>query len=245
MDIEEQDFLGISSGKDAPTTNPPLDTLAKTLVDGYITRGQALKLMGAGAAAASLALAGCGGGKDRAKGSASGSREPSGGSTSGTTVGQKGSTPKQGTGAAGEVAAAAKRATEKYRLKAVLVRVIEGNEEVATLAMGESMTGVPDAAHARQLYLRLRRLRGHEVLRRRPLQGPVPGVDHRGAARLCRRQAAVVRAGHELELRAHQLRETGRGALGHHGQASRLGSSSASASSSHSACGARRATRPP
>jgi CubicO group peptidase (beta-lactamase class C family) len=101
-----------------------------------------LKLMGAGAAAvASLTLAGCGG-KDQAKEGASGSGEPSGGSTSNTTVGQNGSTPKQGS-AAEEVAVAAKRAMEKYNLKAVLVRVTKGTEEVATLVMGESMTGVP------------------------------------------------------------------------------------------------------
>src|SRR5215208_1620665 len=91
--------------------------------------------MGAGATVASFAMAGCGGGKkDQARGSTSGS-------TSDTTVGQKGSTPKQGLGA--EVAAAAKRAMEKYHLKAVLVRVTKGTEEVATLVMGESMTGVP------------------------------------------------------------------------------------------------------
>jgi hypothetical protein len=61
---EEQDFLGVSSAKDAPTTNPPPDTLANKRADGTISRKQALKLMGAGggAAVASLALAGCGGG---------------------------------------------------------------------------------------------------------------------------------------------------------------------------------------
>src|SRR5688572_16933183 len=140
MDIREQEFLGIASGKDAPTTSRPLDTLAKTLADGTISRKQALKLMGAGTAAvASLALAGCGG-KDQAKEGASGSGEPSGGSTSNTTVAQRGSTPNQGLA---EVEAAAKRALEKYHLKAVLVRVTKGTEEVATLAMGESMTGVP------------------------------------------------------------------------------------------------------
>src|SRR5215212_7687370 len=134
MFTQEQDFLHISSGKDAPTS-PPLDTLAEMLADGTISRKQALKLMGAGAAVASLALAGCDGGKkDQGRGSTSGS-------TSDTTVGQKGSTPKQGLGA--EVAAAAKRAMEKYHLKAALVRVTKGTEEVATLAMGESMTGVP------------------------------------------------------------------------------------------------------
>jgi CubicO group peptidase (beta-lactamase class C family) len=41
------------------------------------------------------------------------------------------------------VAKAAKRAMEKYHLKAVLARVTRGTEEVATVAMGESMTGVP------------------------------------------------------------------------------------------------------
>jgi CubicO group peptidase (beta-lactamase class C family) len=97
--------------------------------------------MGAGAAAVSLTLVGCGG-KDPARGSTSG--EPSGGSTSESTVGQKSATPTQGSGAeAGEVTAAAKRAMEKYHLKAVLARVTKGTEEVATLAMGESMTGVP------------------------------------------------------------------------------------------------------
>jgi D-alanyl-D-alanine carboxypeptidase len=107
-----------------------------------MSRKQALKLMGAGAATASLALAGCGGGKERAKGSASGSGKPSGASTSGTTVAKHGSTPKQGPDAE-KVAKAAKRAMEKYHLKAVLAKVTEGTEEVATLAMGESMTGVP------------------------------------------------------------------------------------------------------
>jgi streptogramin lyase len=99
MFTQEQDFLDMSSGKDAPTS-PPLDTLAKTLADGTISRKQALMLMGAGATVASFAMAGCGGGKkDQARGSTSGSREPSaGGSTSNTTVGQKGSTPKQGPG---------------------------------------------------------------------------------------------------------------------------------------------------
>jgi D-alanyl-D-alanine carboxypeptidase len=143
MDTEEQDFLSISSGKDAKTTSPPPDTLAKTLADSTISRGQALKLMGAAGAVASLALAGCGSNKDQAKGSTSGSRQPSGGSTSGTTVAQNGSTPKQGHA---EVEAAAKRAMEKYHLKALLARVTKGTEEVATLAMGESMTGVPATA---------------------------------------------------------------------------------------------------
>src|SRR5215203_7276974 len=106
MFTQEQDFLDMSSGKDAPTS-PPLDTLAEMLADGTISRRQALKLMGAGAAVASLALAGCGGGKDQARGSTSGS-------TSESTVGQKSATPKQGPGAAEEVAAAAKRAMEKY-----------------------------------------------------------------------------------------------------------------------------------
>jgi D-alanyl-D-alanine carboxypeptidase len=142
MDTQEQDFHGISSGKDAPTTSSPLDTLAKTLADGTLSRGQALKLMGAGTAAvASLALAGCGS-KDQAKGSSSDSSKPSGGSTSDATVGKKGSTLEQGPDAE-KVAAAAKRAMEKYHLKAVLAKVTTGTGEVATLAMGESMTGVP------------------------------------------------------------------------------------------------------
>jgi len=102
-----------------------------------MSRKQALKLMGAGAATASLALAGCGG-KERANGSDSGS----GGSTSETTVAKHGSTPKQGPDAE-KVTAAAKRAMEKYHLKAVLAKVTRGTGEVAILAMGESMTGVP------------------------------------------------------------------------------------------------------
>jgi D-alanyl-D-alanine carboxypeptidase len=110
--------------------------------DCTVSRKQALKLMGAGAAVASLALAGCGSGKDQSRGSTPGSRQHSSSSTSDTTLGQKGSTPKQGSGAE-EVAAAVKRAMEKYHLKAALMKVTKGTEEVATLAMGESMTGVP------------------------------------------------------------------------------------------------------
>src|SRR4028118_668691 len=106
MDTEGQDFLSISSGKDAPPTGPPLETSAKTLADGTISRKQALKLMGAGTAAvASLALAGCGGNTDQAKGSSSGSGQPSGTSTSDTTVGKKGSTIEQGPDAQAEGAA--------------------------------------------------------------------------------------------------------------------------------------------
>ena len=149
MDAQGKGLLSIlpmPSAKDAPSASSPLARSAKGLANGTtMSRKQALKLMGAGAATASLALAGCGG-KDRAKGSASGSGEPSGGSTSETTVAKHDSTPKQGPGAAGKVAAAAKRAMEKYHLKAGLVKVTEGNEEVATLAMGESMTGVPATA---------------------------------------------------------------------------------------------------
>ena len=56
----DQDVRGIEEGKryvsDA-LARPPLHTLAKTLADGTISRKQALKLMGAGAAVASLALA--------------------------------------------------------------------------------------------------------------------------------------------------------------------------------------------
>jgi D-alanyl-D-alanine carboxypeptidase len=126
------------SAKGAPTASPLLARSAKGLANGTtMSRKQALKLMGAGAATASLALAGCGG-KDQANGSTSGS----GGSTSETTVAKGDSTPKQGPEAQ-KVAAVAKRAMEKYHLKAVLVRVTKGTEEVAILAMGESMTGVP------------------------------------------------------------------------------------------------------
>jgi D-alanyl-D-alanine carboxypeptidase len=114
-----------------------LATSAKGLANATtMSRKQALKLMGAGTAVASLALAGCGGGKEQA-------RENTSGSTSESTLGQKSATPKQGSGAAEEVVAAAKRAMEKYHLKAVLAKVTKGTEEVATLAMGESMTGVP------------------------------------------------------------------------------------------------------
>ena len=91
---------------------------------------------------ASLALAGCGG-KDQAKEGASGSGEPSGGSTSNTTVSQKGSTPKQGPDAQ-KVAAAAKRAMEKYHLKAVLAKVTRGTEEVSTRA--RSLSTIPSTS---------------------------------------------------------------------------------------------------
>jgi D-alanyl-D-alanine carboxypeptidase len=141
MDTEKQDFLGIPSGEDAPTASSPLEPSAGRLADGTISRKRALKLMGAGAAAASLALAGCGS-KDQAKGNSSGSHERSGSSTTEATVGKKGSTLEQGPDAE-KVAAAAKRAMQKYHLKAVLAKVTTGSGEVATLAMGESMTGVP------------------------------------------------------------------------------------------------------
>jgi CubicO group peptidase (beta-lactamase class C family) len=131
-------ILSMPSAKDAPTASSHLARSAKGLANGTtMSRKQALKLMGAGAATASLALAGCGG-KDRANGSDSGSGEP----TSNTTVANGGSTPKQGSDAQ-KVAAAAKRAMEKYHLKAVLAKVTRGTGEVATVAMGESMTGVP------------------------------------------------------------------------------------------------------
>src|SRR5215217_2510319 len=130
-------ILSMPSAKDAPTASSPLATSAKGLANGAMSRKQALKLMGAGAATASLALAGCGG-KDRANGSDSGS---GGSTTSETTVAKGGSTPKQGPDAE-KVAAAAKRAMEKHHLKAVLAKVTRGTGEVATLAMGESMTGV-------------------------------------------------------------------------------------------------------
>ena len=140
MDTEEQDFLGIPSGKSAPTASSPLEPSAGRLADVTVSRKRALKLMGAGAAAASLALAGCGS-EDQAKGNSSGSRERSGSSTTEATVGKKGSTLEQGPDAE-TVAAAAKRAMEKYHLKAVLAKVTKGSEELATVAMGESMTGV-------------------------------------------------------------------------------------------------------
>src|SRR5215212_2525855 len=142
MDAQEKGLLCIPSmpsAKGAPTASSPLATSAKGLAnDTTMSRKQALKLMGAGAATASLALAGCGG-KDRANGSDSGS---GGSTTSETTVAKGGSTPKQGPDAE-KVAAAAKRAMEKPHLKAVLAKVTRGTGEVATLAMGESMTGVP------------------------------------------------------------------------------------------------------
>src|SRR5919107_3486945 len=130
MDAEKQDFLGIPSGKDAPTASSPLETSAGRLADVTVSRKRALKLMGAGAAATSLALAGCGS-KDQAKGGSSGSSKPSGGSTSDATVAKKGSTLEQGPDAE-EVAAAAKRAIEKYHLKAVLAKVTKGTEVLAT-----------------------------------------------------------------------------------------------------------------
>ena len=144
MDTEKQDFLGSPSGKDAPAAGSPLETSAWRIADVSVSRKRALKLMGAGAAAASLALAGCGS-NDQAKGGSSGSSKPSGGSTSDATVGKKGSTLEQGPDAE-KVAAAAKRAMEKYHLKAVLAKVTKGTEEMATVAMGESMTGVPATA---------------------------------------------------------------------------------------------------
>src|SRR5215212_4879535 len=142
MDAQQKGLpciLSMPSAKDAPTASSPLATSAEELANGTtMPRKQALKLMGAGAATASLALAGCGG-KDRANGSDSGSGTST---TSETTVAKHSSTPKQGPDAE-KVAAAAKRAMEKYHLKAVLAKVTRGTGEVATLAMGESMTGVP------------------------------------------------------------------------------------------------------
>jgi D-alanyl-D-alanine carboxypeptidase len=46
-------------------------------------------------------------------------------------------------GSAADVAAAAERAMKENHLKAVLVRVTQNGEEVATVVRGESMTGVP------------------------------------------------------------------------------------------------------
>ena len=144
-DAEKQDLPATPSGKDTPTASSALETSARRLADVTVSRKRALKLMAAGtAAAASLGLAGCDS-KDQARGSSSGSSKPSGTSTSDATVGKKGSTLEQGPDAE-EVAAAAKRAMEKYHLKAVLARVTNGTEELATVAMGESMTGVPATA---------------------------------------------------------------------------------------------------
>jgi D-alanyl-D-alanine carboxypeptidase len=141
MDAQEKGLLRIGSmpsAKDAPSASYPLARSAKRLANGTtMSRKQALKLMGASAATASLALAGCGG-KEQTNGSTSGS----GTSTSETTVAKGDSTLKQGPEAQ-KVAAAAKRAMEKYHLKAVLAKVTRGTDEVAILAMGESMTGVP------------------------------------------------------------------------------------------------------
>lgn len=49
-------------------------------------------------------------------------------------------------GSAADVEAAVQSAMEKNDLKAVLVRVTQNGEEVATVALGESMTGVPATA---------------------------------------------------------------------------------------------------
>ena len=111
-----------------------------------------------------LALTGCGG-QDLGPENASGSDEPTrssaedaaGGANAG---GANGSTPEQGTCRAGttpdeetaaRVAAATERAMEENHLKAALVRVTKDGKEVATLARGESMTGVPatEAMHFR------------------------------------------------------------------------------------------------
>src|SRR5215208_3511273 len=92
-----------------------------------------------------------------------GSQEPTQKSSTTDTnnVSAGGSTPEQGTcragktvpdeGAAAEVAAATERAMNENDLKAALVRVTRDGEEVATVALGESMTGVPatEAMHFR------------------------------------------------------------------------------------------------
>ena len=59
----------------------------------------------------------------------------------GTSSGQEGTAAEDEPSA--EVLAAAERAMEEHDLKAVLVRVTQDGEEVATVALGESMTGVP------------------------------------------------------------------------------------------------------
>ncbi len=65
-----------------------------------------------------------------------------------TSCGSEGQARKENTsgsdkGPAADVEAAAKSAMEKNDLKAVLVRVTQDGEEVATVTLGESMTGVP------------------------------------------------------------------------------------------------------
>ena len=77
-------------------------------------------------AALVLALAGCGSGEQ--------AQSDTSKSNDGTTAAQ---------GSATDVEAAAKSAMEKNNLKAVLVRVTQNGEEVATVALGESMTDVP------------------------------------------------------------------------------------------------------
>jgi D-alanyl-D-alanine carboxypeptidase len=59
----------------------------------------------------------------------------------GTSSGQEGTAAEDEPSA--QVVAAAERAMEEHDLKAALVRVTQDGEEVATVALGESMTGVP------------------------------------------------------------------------------------------------------
>ena len=180
---------------------------AKGLANGTtMSRKQALKLMGAGAATASLALAGCGG-KDQANGSDSGSRERSGGSTSDTMVAKGGSTPKQGPDAE-KVAAAAKRAMEKYHHEGdFLAKVTWGTGEVATLAMGESMTGVPategDALPKRR---RGHLLPGHGTAPARRRGQSRSGRYHRVATRRLRLQEGDAAHARQLHLWLPRLR---------------------------------------
>ena len=71
--------------------------------------------------------------------------------------------------------------------------------------------GHPRAAGPNDLRLRRLRHRQHGV-RKGAVRGPVPAVGTRPAPRLRHVEAASIRAGHELELRTHQLRAAGQGA---------------------------------
>jgi CubicO group peptidase (beta-lactamase class C family) len=122
----------------------------------YIVKG-ALSILAVGLV---LTLTSCGS-ENQAKENTSGSHEPTQkNSKPDTAVSANGSTPTQGTCRAGtapdeetaaKVAAATERAMKENHLKAALVRVTKDGKEVATLARGESMIGVPatEAMHFR------------------------------------------------------------------------------------------------